>query len=298
MSVWPRTTSRLQLLTAVILAAVVSVFAAFPLRLDFWGIAVGLALGVIYYLIAMRRYFRRRRIAREPFPEAWRERLESCVGFYGKLNEEGRRRFERDVQIFMAEQRIYGARGADVPDDAKLLVAASAAMIGHGLPNWEWPTIRDVVIYPAAFNEDYETGQGENILGMVHAQGPILFSGPQLTHGFCIDEDGHNVGLHEMAHVLDMADGHADGVPAGVQWVANAPWVSMVSDRLRKVRSGRMRKVMRSYAGKNEAELFAVAVETFFEKPEKLSRKDPEMFEMLMEYFNVDPRTGELLENI
>lgn len=283
---------------ALLIAVVVFFFAFFPLGLGPWSIVPAVGVGALFYLLSMRRSLRRRRLVREPFPQRWRERLEGCVRFYRKLDEAGRGRFEDDIRIFMAEQRIYGVRGADVPDEAKMLVAASAAMLGHGLPDWEWPNIRDVVIYPAAFNEDYDSEDGHNILGMVHSQGPIIFSGPELRHGFCVAQDGHNVGLHEMAHVLDMADGRADGIPVGVDWVASAPWVDVVVDRIGRVRRGAMRRVMRGYAGKNEAELFAVSVETFFERPEQLAEADQELFEMLADYFNIDPRTGQLRRQV
>jgi hypothetical protein len=296
MQVWPRKLAWIQLAGAALLTAVVFVFAFVPLELGALSIAPASMAGALYWWISLRRYLKRRRLIRQPFPEAWRERLKSCVGFYRKLDEAGRQRFERDVQIFLAEQRIYGVRGAEVSDDVKVLVAASGAMLGYGLPDWEWPDVRDVVIYPTTFNEDYEAEQGEHIAGMVHHHGPIIFSGPELSYGFCRDRDGYNVGLHELAHVLDFADGVADGVPTGVEWVAEAPWIQVVADRLQKVRSGSRRgQALRDYAGKNEAELFAVAVEAFFEQPEKLFDRDPELFEMLSEYFNVDPRTGKLL---
>lgn len=294
MQVWPKKLAWVQASAALVLAIVAAVFFALPLGLGGWGAAPAAIVAAFYFWFTMRRYLRRRRLLREPFPEPWRRKLAECVGFYRKLDAEGRRHFELDVQIFMAEQQMYGVRGAAVPDEAKLLVAASAAMLGFGMSDWEWPTVRDVVIYPTPFNEDYETGNGEDLAGMVHHQGPVLLSGPELRHGFCAESDGYNVGLHELAHVLDFANGSADGVPAGVEWVAAAPWIQIVADRLERVQRGRYRKVLRDYAGKNEAELFAVAVEVFFEKPEQLEERDPELFEMLYEYFNVDPRTGKL----
>ena len=61
--------------------------------------------------------------------------------------------------------------------------------------------LRDIVIYERSFDEEY--GDGGNILGMVHGQGPILFSARSLKQGFRGEHDGHNVGYHEFAHVLD-----------------------------------------------------------------------------------------------
>jgi hypothetical protein len=97
------------------------------------------------------------------------------------------------------------------------------------------------------------------------------------------------VGLHELAHVMDLGDGRADGIPDGMEWAATAPWVQVMADRLGGLRSRRGPRALRSYAGKNEAEFFAVAVEAFFEQPEKLLARDPELYEMLSAYFRQDP---------
>ncbi len=295
MNVWPQKVVSLNAGLAFLLALVAGVVVAFPLEFGWWAVPPAVLAGFVTFLFSSWKYLRRRRLLRGPFPEPWRKSLESCVPFYRRLDVEGKGRFEVDVRIFMAEQRIYGPRGEPVPDEQRVLVAASAAMLGHGHPSMEWPRVRDVVIYPRSFDEDYAVDAERQFSGMVHASGPILFSGPSLTHGFCVERDGSNVGLHEMAHVLDFADGAADGVPAGVDWVATAPWLDLVADRLVKVRRGRMRRVLRNYAGTNEAEFFAVAVEVFFERPEELAKRDRELFDMLLDYFNVDPRTGKLV---
>ena len=39
----------------------------------------------------------------------------------------------------------------------------------------------------------------------------------------------------------------------------------------------------------NPAEFFAVATETFYEKPAQLQEKYPEVYEQLCRYYNVDP---------
>lgn len=251
-----------------------------------WAALAGPVAGSIVYQLGTAKYRRRRRLVRAPFPPAWRGCLEQRIPFYARLDAAGRQRFEDDVRIFLSEQRIIGDRGATVDDETRLLIASSAAMLGHGLPDWEWENLRDIVVYPRAFDERYAQSHDAHIAGMVHAQGPILLSQRELRMGFS-RLDGHNVGLHELAHVMDFADGHADGVPADLQWVATAPWVQLVADRLARQR--RQKGALRDYAGKNEAELFAVAVEAFFERPEALLQRDPELYDMLADYFAQDP---------
>jgi len=243
-------------------------------------------------LPALRKAARRRALAKTPFPEAWRKLLLRRVPYYDRLDEAGQRSFEFDIQVFLDEQTIYcpanGGGVAPVSDDIRVLIAASAAMLLHGRPDLEWPTVRDIVVYPTKFDDEYTIGEGD-IAGMVHAQGPVLISKRDLVHGFRKAHDGHNVALHELAHVLDFGTGHADGLPKGLEFVAAAPWVEVVAERLESVRRKKYRHVLRDYAGTNEAELFAVAVEAFFEQPTKLKKRDPELYAMLRDYFNQDP---------
>ena len=43
------------------------------------------------------------------------------------------------------------------------------------------------------------------------------------------------------------------------------------------------------YGATNPAEFFAVATETFFEKPAQMNKKHPELFAELKKYYRVDP---------
>jgi Mlc titration factor MtfA (ptsG expression regulator) len=257
------------------------------------GAAVGAGLAGLWYAWMAGRFHKRRGLCAQPFPDAWRKILERRVSFYRELEDpDARRRFEDDVRIFLAEQRIYGAgQGPDrleIGDETRLLIAASAAILSHGMPNFEWPRMRDIVVHPRAFDENYGHEDDPSIAGMVHYQGPILYSERDLRLGFR-RHDGHNVGLHELAHTLDLADGHADGVPIGAGWASSAPWLAIISDRLAKLRADCYPNVLRDYAATNEAEFFAVAVEAFFERPHALRDKDPELYGMLRDYFGQDP---------
>jgi MtfA peptidase len=292
MTVWPRREIGLRGVAAIgvgIFAGAIAWEPAGPLRAV--GIAVGVA--VVLALLGAWKFVRRARLLARPFPEAWRDVLRQRVAFYRTLDDAGRRRFEDDVRIFLSEQSIQrvvpGRPGPtdDVDDETRLLIAASAAMLVHGWPSFQWPRVRDILVYPGSFDEEYASGG--DVVGMVHAQGPILFSSRDLRTGFRRPTDGHNVGLHELAHVLDLTSGHADGAPAGAEWVTTAPWMKVIHDRLKKARRGKGPSALRGYAATNEAELFAVAVEVFFEQPARLQARDPQLYAMLAEYFGQDP---------
>lgn len=288
MKLFPVSIARMHALVAVILG-----FLLFALLAKSLGelkalISAGIA-SILFFLFFSSKYIHRIRRDRAAFPDAWRHILQSQVAFYRKLSGPDKRRFERDIRIFLDEQRIFAIRGQAVSDEIKLLIAASAAILGFGLPDWEWPDLRDILVYPAGFDEDYSVEESHPIRGMVHRQGPIIFSENDLKMGFLASRSGYNVGLHEMAHVLDLANGHADGVPVGMDWMVTAPWVRVMADRIRKIRRGECKKILREYAGADEAEFFAVAVEVFFQRPADLEKHDPELYQLLKSYFRVDP---------
>lgn len=287
MQAWPRRSVWLHTWIAALLAgfgAVVAVVSG-----TVWLAMLAPLVGLGWRRAALTPYRRRQALVAAPFPEKLRAQLEDRVAFYRRLAPAGRARFEADVAIFLAEQRFVGPRDSPVPEDICLLIAAAAAMLGHGRPEWEWPRTRDIIVHLTNFNADFEPGDHHDIAGMVHAQGPMLLSRKQVRFGFR-KSDGTNVAVHELAHVLDMADGSADGTAS--MWASLPGWDQLVRSRLKAVRRGGRGAPLRAYAGTNEAELFAVAVEAFFETPDKLRARDPELFAALTAVFNLDPATG------
>jgi Mlc titration factor MtfA (ptsG expression regulator) len=51
-------------------------------------------------------------------------------------------------------------------------------------------------------------------------------------------------------------------------------------------------RVLRAYGATNEAEFFAVATEAFFEKPEQLKKRAPDLYQQLDRFY----RGGSLLD--
>ena len=70
-------------------------------------------------------------------------------------------------------------------------------------------------------------------------------------------------------------------------------WASIFSENFKDLELRSMRglaTVMDEYGATNPAEFFAVATETFFEKPEQLHARRPELYEELQKFYQLDPR--------
>ena len=252
-------------------------------------IILGLAAAVelIYLFFALKRPYGRARAIKKSFPREWKDFLMEYFPFYRNIDARGKERFERDMRIFLNDFSIEGTRRQEMDMETKLQVAAGIATILHGRPSWEPPFRDGVVIYPGnVFDRNYRSGQGE-FAGLATNHAPLILTEGALEESFRDPHDGYNVVFHETAHYFDFEDGQAEGIPAARmaprKWYS---WKNIFTKEWQKVLRGR--SFLRDYAGKNEAEFFAVAVESFFEKPWEMKEKNPELYDALKDFFNID----------
>ena len=291
-SAWERSVGRSATVFAVVglVAAMIFSFtltnAGIPLAASL-PIAVVIS-GLIY--AAMTRPLRRRRgILAKPFPREWDLVLESDVAFFGALDEEEKRRFRRDLKVFLGEKRITGIK-LELDTRTRVLVAASAVIPIFGFLEWEWDQINEVLVYPDRFNNEFsfEGSADRDTLGMVGTGAlnrVMVLSKPDLIAGFRNSGNRRNVGFHEFTHLVDKSDGIIDGIPhVGLSRSAVGPWIELVRRKMAEIRRGD--SDINSYGLTNEAEFFAVAAEYFFERPGMMERKHPELYSMLSRIFN------------
>ena len=244
------------------------------------------------YRWVRRRCLRRLAIMAQPFPSAWEGILLSHVAFYRALDEANRVRFRQLIQIFLDEVRIIGIR-TEVDDTVRLLVAASAVIPIFGFHDWTYHRLREVLIYPDAFNETYRT-TGEKdaaILGMAglhHLSGVMILSKPALLAGFDHPSGHHHVGVHEFAHLIEREE-QEYGLPPEVPWLAVRQWVHYVARELDQP-TGR-KTLVDPYAYTNEHEYFAVLAEYFFTSPASLEQRDPALYALMRKLFHQDTRS-------
>jgi Mlc titration factor MtfA (ptsG expression regulator) len=251
-----------------------------------WGLTAVPPL-VVYIYLVLRRPLKRFGLTRSSFPEAWRTILQRYVPYYGRLNAERRVQFERDILFFLSDYTIEGIKGVTITDELRVLVAAGAAMLLNGRTDWELPKGHTILIYPEDFDERFAYAPGKPLLGQTHGQGPVILSRNSIMNGWTQHGNGCNVVLHEFAHLMDMHAGSANGIPRMLPAAASGAWTNLVAREMLKIHNGS--SLLRPYAGTNEAEFFAVAVEYFFDCPQQLKRRHPELYNALRQFFDQDP---------
>ena len=271
------------------LALILGVGAAFiGARLVPGGAWLGLVPPLVVAWRGLRTPWRRWRLSRRPFPAGWRDWLAAHVPFYQRLGPDARRRFEDDVRFFLDEQTFEAVEGVELDDRLRLAVAAGAALMLHGRPDWELPANRTILFYPDRFDDDYHDTAYASYDGMVHAQGPVILTAPAVMEDWAAPGTGHNVVLHEIAHLFDFDDAYAEGIPSLMDPKSAEAWSRLVRREMRRVLLGK--SLLRRYAATNPAEFFAVAVENFFDRPDALKQRHPHLFDALVAFFNLDPR--------
>ncbi|MFO7782745.1 MAG: zinc-dependent peptidase [Spirochaetia bacterium] len=206
---------------------------------------------------------------------------------------------------------IDTARGVDRGEELRLSVALQAALPVLELGVEWYRAVRTILLVPGEYETELTTvdeagvvHEGvDTISGEMGHQQPVVLSVADVeASGW---GEGYNVVIHEMAHVIDAADGEADGVPPLPSEMEPGRWSAVFagarSDHERRVRRAEARGASRGgqaaggvpvldpYAAEGPEEFFACSAELFFERPRRLKRAYPELFEELRVFFGFDP---------
>jgi hypothetical protein len=176
-----------------------------------------------------------------------------------------------------------------------------------------YPGLRSVLVYPGRYFAPTTRHLGSGIveerqearLGEAWPEGTVVLAWDAVRAGASDRRFGTNIVLHEFAHLLDFEDGWSDGAPllgGGESPSAGrsrkTSWARVLGAEFKKLRAGaQMGEAadLNVYGATNPAEFFAVATESFFERPREMQEKHPELYEQLKGFYRQDPArwTGE-----
>jgi Mlc titration factor MtfA (ptsG expression regulator) len=250
---------------------------------------------------------RRDRIRSRPFPSAWRDLLMRRYPLYSRLSAADRQELEGHVQVFLAEKRFEGCGGQEITDEVRVLIAAQACLLLLHRDTDGYPLLHSILVYPSSYvattwhreNDGAITEEIQARGGESWPHGAVVLAWDDAFAGAVELNKGRNLVLHEFAHQLDEEDGAADGAPlltgSANLWQVHhryQTWARVLSEefqQLRRAAADGQETVLDTYGAKNPAEFFAVATETFFEKPGRLQERHPALYDQLKEFYRQDP---------
>lgn len=245
----------------------------------------------------------REKIVSEPFSEDWRKTIENYVMATRALSSDEWASLEPMIQVFIAEKNFEGCAGLDVDETMRLVIAAQACLLIMNLEHDLYGDVDTILVYPTTYKVPEREqsvfdpggdvhGQIRHHLGEAHHRGPIVLAWDAVLNGAYNPNDARNLVFHEFAHALDLRSGNADGTPPLDSKFERKAWhvaLEPVYLHLQKLVDEGARTFLDPYGATNEAEFFAVATEYFFERPNALQGKYPDLYEMLQAFYLQDP---------
>lgn len=252
-----------------------------------------IVLGV-FVLIAIYLFKNTKRRKAAPFPKSWLGLLQDNVTYYRSLAPERQVVFRKRIMQFLSEVYIEGV-GTEITDLDKVLIASGAVIPVFGFKEWHYYNLSGILLYPEHFNANLEFANNadmRNIGGLVgngRFEKQMILSRTALYHGFSNKTDKSNTGIHEFVHLIDKMDDVTDGVPEQLmEQEIIQPWLKLIESEMEAINDDE--SDIRSYGATNRAEFFAVSSEYFFERPDLLKQKHPELYEMLAGFFKQKPK--------
>jgi len=239
---------------------------------------------------------RRERLAAGFRPE-WRDLLAGSMRTWAQLDDDERARLEALALGLLVDLHWEAANGFELTEEIEVTIAADAAVLLLGLPDDSFSRVRTVLVHPTTLVLQGEHSQVSGIvsdgpmpiLGQADLHGPVLIVWDAVLQEARHPGSGHNVVFHEFAHRLDMLTGDADGMPPIADPELAQRWLDVSTAVYEQVVEGRGGAVLRSYAGVNPAEFFAVATEAFFDAPVPLRHEHGDLYDVLVGYYGQDP---------
>lgn len=247
------------------------------------------------------RWRESRALARRAIPDdLWRLTL-ARFPFLGQRGGEDLDELRRLTALFLDRKEFIGAHGLHVDDAMAVAIAAQACLpvLRLGLDAYDGfigiVVHADVVVAEREFvDEDgivheYE----EELSGEAMQGGPIMLSWHDVAEAGSSADWGYNVVIHEFAHVLDMANGEADGIPLLADRAAVEAWTDVIDaeyERFCDRVDADVETLLDPYGAEGVDEFFAVASEVFFVAPLDLQAEHPALYELFVGYYQQDPK--------
>ena len=197
------------------------------------------------------------------------------------------------------EKSWEGVDGFVVTDEVKLTIAATAALLTLGLAEpFYFDRVRSIIVYPGPIRNRtltrglVQSDEDAFYSGLAWQGGPLVFSWASSLRGAQRSGDGANVIIHEFIHHIDGMDGEMGGTPIIDSNELREKWLSVFTRRYKELLDdlgSNRQPLIDEYAATNMAEFFAVAGESFFDSPGRLKHDLPDVYELLQNFFAINP---------
>ena len=231
------------------------------------------------------------RVRHFAFPVEWLQYLEDNLALYHRLPMDLRVRLQDRITQFVDGKRWKHCGGLEaVTPEMKVTIAGQACFL---LLNRDYgqnfAKVLTIMVYPSASLTGEE---GENALPPVDAwpSSCVLLAWDEVKKSARDLRDERNEVIREFARQLDLEDGKQDGRPVLWDQCQHTAWGRVMSGEfLRHELTRNGGRLAAKLTAGDPGEVFAAATELFFEMPDRLMQQQPEFYEMLRSFYQLDP---------
>jgi len=210
--------------------------------------------------------------------------LHRNLPFYDTLDEQGKKRFNHRMALFLEFHQFYGRDGLVITEEMKITIAGAGIHLTFGMDDFMFYSFLDIYVYPAAYYSPFSKTMNK---GETNPQGIIAFSWPHLEEGFETTSDKINLGYHEFAHALLLQQSQEELNDS--TFGDGYRLFSIAMQKYKIARQAYQLDFLREYAFTNKMEFFAVCTEHFMEAPEDLNNKFPGLYLIMTRMLRIDP---------
>lgn len=192
--------------------------------------------------------------------------------YFLTIDTEARKRFVYRCGEFIKNKGIIGA-GYFVGDNyVKAVIAASAVQLTLGLENWDLDFFDTIIIHDGDFAAHGE----QKYKGLTGGNGLIQISWNSFLHGYRVNNDKLNLGLHEFSHALRFNSSRGNKQDYFVQHYFDS-WLASAYPVFYNMKAGQT-SIFRKYGSTNINEFMSVCIEHYFEAPEEIKEHYPALY--------------------
>ena len=239
-------------------------------------------------------------VARRTIPDALWQLTLARLPFLAARPLADQAELRRLASLFLDEKEFTGAGGLAVDDAIAVCIAAQACLpvLSFGLAPYR--SFVGIVVHPDEVLAQREMTDADGVVhhyeealtGEAMAGGPVMLSWVDVADAGESAQWGYNVVIHEFAHVLDMGDGQADGVPPLPSRAEREAWIAVMDPEFERFCAAvdtDQDTLIDPYGATGIDEFFAVSTECFFVRPKEMRARHPDWYRTLARYFGQDP---------
>lgn len=220
--------------------------------------------------------------------------------FLQRKDDPGASELRRLTALFLDRKEFHAVEPLRLTDAMAVSIAAQAVLPILRLGLHRYDDFVGIVVHADQVSAEREVADED---GVVHAYsevlageavqgGPVMLSWQDVRSAGGAGGPAYNVVIHEFAHVLDLSNGFANGVPALPPDINPIDWQYQLTasrDAFMQRAEANAESCIDPYAFEADEEFFAVCSESFFVSPLALQGEDPALYAMLSRFYKQDP---------